>query len=49
MSICDERQAPKNERDTKTILNIELLFARVVLIYVRAHEEKSIAADAVVV
>ena len=26
MSVCGEEQTPKNERETKTVLNIELLF-----------------------
>ena len=51
MSVCGEEQTPNNERETKTVLNIELLFARLDLIRTRnrAHVEKGIAAVAVMV
>ena len=51
MSVCGEEQTPNNERETKTVLNIELLFTRLDLIRTRnrAHVEKGIAAVAVMV
>ena len=46
MSVCGEGQKPNNERETQTILIIELLFARLNLQYVRAKRKKGIAAVA---
>ena len=37
MSVCGEEQTPHNERETKTILNIELLFARLDVIGTRTR------------
>ena len=42
MSVCGEEQTPNNERETKTVLNIELLFARLDLIRTRTREKKGI-------
>ena len=42
MSVRGEGKTPKNERETKTILNIELLFARVDLMRTRTHGKKAL-------
>ena len=49
MSVWGEGQTPNNERETKTILNIELLFARLDLIRTRIRGKKGIVAVAVLV
>ena len=49
MSVWGEGQTPNNERETKTILIIELLFARLELIHTRIRGKKGIAAVAVLV
>ena len=40
MSVCGEEQTPNNECETKTVLNIELLFARLDLISICTPLEK---------
>ena len=47
MSVWGEGQTPNNKRETKTILNLELLFARLVVIHTLTRK-KGIAAVAVV-
>ena len=44
MLVCGEEQTPNNERETRTVLNIELLFARLDLIRTRkkAHGKKAL-------
>ena len=43
MSVCGKEQTPNNERETKTVLNIELPFARLDLItYTRARGKKAL-------
>ena len=42
MSVCGEEQTPNNERETKTVLNIELLFARLDLIRPRTHGKEAL-------
>ena len=50
MSVCGEEQTPNNERETKTVLNITLLFARLDLTDTYAHTwKKGNAAVAVMV
>ena len=50
MSVWGEEQTPNNERETKTVLNIELLFARLDLIRTRTRgKDRGIAAVAVMV
>ena len=41
MSVCGEEQTPNNERETKTVLNIELLFARLGQIRTRTRGKKA--------
>ena len=42
MSVCVEEQTPNNERETKTVLNIGLLFARLDLIRLRTRGKKAL-------
>ena len=42
MSISGEGQTPNNERETKAILNIELLFSKLDLIRTRTRGKKAL-------
>ena len=42
MSVCGEGHTPNNERETKTILNIELFFARLDLMGMRTFGKKAL-------
>ena len=42
MSVCSEGQTPNNARETKTILHIELLFARLDLKHMRTRGKKAL-------
>ena len=43
MSVCSEKQTTNNKRETKTILNIELLLAGLDLICTATRGKKGIA------
>ena len=42
MSVCGEEQTPNNKRETKTVLNIELLSARLDLIRTRTRGKEAL-------